>query len=152
MIEISEELQKKLKTNIEKLGFFLYFIDQEKIGNNNHLIVYVNKENYDNSISLDDCVLITQEINLFIDDYIDEGYVLEVSSSGVSRRLYELKHFQEVCGHKIKVQLKNKVAGFEDKKVESQLEIVDEEGITIRGVKIKFTNIKKANYIGGNND
>lgn len=152
MIEINSDFKTKIKNIIEQQEFFLYYIEQKLLNHQLHVIVYINKENYDSSISLDDCVLITAEIKEVVDSYFACEYVLEVSSSGINRQLYELRHYQEVCGQKIKVHFKNQVAGFVAKKVTALLTAVDETGITIQQQKVNFTKIKKAYYAGGKDD
>lgn len=148
MLEVPAELKIKLEQTITELGFLLYYIDQETIGNNQHLIIYINKPNYDTTISLDDCVLVTQKISEYIDDYINEEYILEISSSGINRKLYIPLHYQEVVGEKIFVQLNKKYSEFETKKITEILEEATEDYIKISGIKIQFKDIKKSMIVG----
>ncbi len=152
MILISEELKSKIKASIEELGFYLYYIDKEIINEREHIIIYINKENYDYSISIDDCVLVTQSLNEYIDDYIEEEYVLEVSSSGIYRTLFTDKHLKEVIGDQVSVQLKKKIKPYEKRIAEGYLEKVTENDITIDGNLILNDNIKKINFKGRKND
>ncbi len=152
MINISNDLNNKIKNIVEELGFKLYYIDQKKIGNQPHLIIYINKENYDNSISIEDCVLVTQSINEFIDEYIDEEYMLEISSTGINRQLFEEWQYNEVVGDLVKLKLKSNVDGFSNKQAEGLLESVNTDYIEVNGTKINKDKIKSGFYIGGKND
>ncbi len=149
MIEISNDLKVKIEDTINDLGFYLYYIDQETIGNDIHLVIYVNKENFDPTISLDDCVDITHKINEFIDDYIDEEYILEISSSGINRKLYTQKHYEQANGEKIQVILNKKVEPYEKKKIQGIITNITEDGFKLDQNKIKYSEVKRANYVGG---
>lgn len=152
MIVISDELEKKIIDSVNSLGFNLYYIDNEVINDKDHLIIYINKDNYDHSISIDDCVDVTREINKFIDDYIEGEYVLEISSSGVYRTLYTDEHLKEAIGDYVNIFLKRKIDGFKQKNLELLLEEVNEEYIIAGQKKIKRDNVKKINFIGRKND
>ncbi len=152
MILLSEELKSKIKDSIESLGFYLYYIDREEINGKEHIIIYINKEAYDHSISIDDCVLVTHELNEFIDDYIQDEYVLEVSSSGVYRTIFTEEHLKEVLGDQISINVKKKIKGFEKRIIEGYLQEINEDNIIIDGVIIERDNIKKINFKGRKND
>ncbi len=152
MILLSEELKSKIKDSIENLGFYLYYIDREEINGKDHIIIYINKEGYDHSISIDDCVLVTHELNEYIDDYIQEEYVLEVSSSGIYRTIFTEEHLREVLGDQISVNVKKKIKGYEKRLIEGYLDKIDEDNIVIDGTVIEKDNIKKINFKGRKND
>lgn len=146
MLEVPNELIDKLKHVLHSSGFKFYYINQEKIGNDIHLIIYINKPNYE-SIDMEEIIEITRKINDFIDDFIDEKYVLEVASSGINRRLYTLEHLREAVGDKVEVVFQKKVPGFE-RKTQIVLEGVDKQSICLKGQNVLLTDIKKINYIG----
>ncbi len=152
MILISQDLKSRIKESIENLGFYLYYIDKEEISGKEHIIIYINKENYDYSISIDDCVLVTRALNEYIDDYIQEEYVLEVSSSGVYRTLFTEEHLKEVLGDRINVFLNKKVKAYEKRLIEGYLEKINEDDIIIDGNSIARDNIKKINFKGRKDD
>ncbi len=152
MILISQDLKSRIKESIENLGFYLYYIDKEEISGKEHIIIYINKENYDHSISIDDCVLVTRALNEYIDDYIQEEYVLEVSSSGVYRTLFTEEHLKEVLGDRINVFLNKKVKAYEKRLIEGYLEKINEDDIIIDGNSIARDNIKKINFKGRKDD
>ncbi len=152
MILISQDLKSRIKESIENLGFYLYYIDKEEISGKEHIIIYINKENYDHSISIDDCVLVTRALNEYIDDYIQEEYVLEVSSSGVYRTLFTEEHLKEVLGDRINVFLNKKIKAYEKRLIEGYLEKINEDDIIIDGNSIARDNIKKINFKGRKDD
>ncbi len=152
MILLSDELKSRIKDSIEKLGFYLYYIDKEEISGKDHIIIYINKKDYDHSISIDDCVLVTHELNEYIDDYIQDEYVLEVSSSGIYRTLFTEEHLKEVLGDQITLQLKKKIKGYDKRTIEGCLEIINDDNIILDGNIIEKDNIKKINFKGRKND
>lgn len=148
MIEVSEELAQKIQSTVEELGFYLYYIDQEQIGNNIHLIIYINKAEFSPTISLDDCVVITRAINEYIDDYLDEEYMLEISSAGINRRLSIKEHYQSALNEKIEIVLNKKVEPYEKKKIMGIITKVEDEHILLDNNLIEYKAIKRANYVG----
>lgn len=152
MIELSIDFTKWIEEVLAKENMSLYHIDQEIHGANTHLIIYIKKNNKEESIDLDDCVLITQIINEKIDDYIDEEYILEISSPGINRQLFTKEHYQEVIGQEIEIRLKSKVEGLNTKKEIGTLEEVNEEYILFNNIKVEYNKIKKANCREEKND
>ncbi len=152
MVLITQDLKSRIKESIESLGFYLYYIDKEEISGKEHIIIYINKKDYDHSISIDDCVLVTHALNEYIDDYIEEEYVLEVSSSGIYRTLFTDEHLNEVLGDCISVFLKKKIKPYEKRTIEGFLEKIDEEHIILDGNSIAKDNIKKINFKGRKDD
>ena len=66
-----------------------------------------------NGIQLDDCVIANQIIKNIFDktNQLYKGYVLEVSSPGIFRKLKTPDHFKSSTGKRIKVHLNTKIEG-----------------------------------------
>ena len=66
-----------------------------------------------NGIQLDDCVIANQIIKNIFDktNQLYKGYVLEVSSPGIFRKLKTPDHFKSSTGKRIKVHLNKKFEG-----------------------------------------
>ena len=104
LAKIEEKVESLIKQNIENLGYELYDVEYVKEGKDYYLRVYIDK---DTGISLEDCELVSNNINEILDqaDYIKDQYFLEVSSPGVERVLKKDKHLQCNIGAKVQVKL-----------------------------------------------
>ena len=105
---IESKVEELLREPIENLGYSLYDVEYEKQGKEFHLIIYIEKES---GVDLLDCEKVTELINPILDkaDPIKEQYFLEVSSSGVEKKLRKPKHFKSQIGNKIEVNLFTKL-------------------------------------------
>lgn len=77
---------------VEKNGFELWDVEYVKEGGNWYLRAYIDKPG---GINVDDCEVVSRELSDILDekDYIDEAYILEVSSPGLGRPLKKGKRF-----------------------------------------------------------
>ena len=59
-------------------------------------------------VTLDDCGILTEKIGAYLDmnNVIEGGYIIEVSSPGIDRVLRREKDFKKFSGSKVKVKLK----------------------------------------------
>ena len=97
-------------------------------GGNYYLRVYIDKPG---GINIDDCELISRALSDKLDeeDYIEEAYILEVSSPGLGRPLKKEKDYQRALGEEIEIKLYKAM----DKVKEFQgiLKSYDDETVTI---------------------
>lgn len=152
MIKISDELIKRVNETLSELGFKLYYVDQEVLGSDFHVIIYVQNKKQNLGVSLEDCVIITRQINKYIDNYIKEDYILEISSPGINRQLYTIEHYEDAINSTVEVKLLSSVEGIKGKKITGVLEKIDDENIFLSGMEIPLKKIKKVLYIGEKND
>lgn len=105
MANIEERVEELVKAPIEKLGYSLYDVQYAKEGKDYFLRIFI--DNPENSISLEDCENVNNEIEPLLDtaDYIKEQYFLEVSSTGVERIIRKPQHFEENLNELITVNL-----------------------------------------------
>ena len=105
MANIEEKVENLVKLPIEKLGYSLYDVQYVKEGKDYFLRIYI--DNKQNSISLEDCEKINNEVEPLLDtaDYIKEQYFLEVSSTGVERIIRKESHLKENINEMINVKL-----------------------------------------------
>lgn len=142
------KVEQLLKEPIENLGYRLYDVEYEKQGKEFHLIIYIEKES---GVDLLDCEKVTDLINPILDqaDPIKEQYFLEVSSSGVEKKLRKPKHFEAQIGNKIEVNLFTKLNN--EKCFVGVLKEANEEEIVIEhnneNVKINLNQISSAKSI-----
>lgn len=93
---------------IQDLGYDLYDVEYLKEGKEYHLCIYIDK---DGGISIEDCEKVNDAINQVLDDadIIKEQYFLEVSSTGLEKKLRTKEHFLKQIGNKIEVKLFSKI-------------------------------------------
>lgn len=85
-------------------NFELVDVEYVKEGSNKYLRVYVDKEG---GITVEDCELVSRRLSDMLDqeDFIDEAYILEVSSPGLGRPLKKDKDFQRNLNEEVELKL-----------------------------------------------
>ena len=80
--EIVDKVEELVTPIIDENDFELVDVEYVKEGANWYLRVYADK---DGGITIDDCVLISRalEVKLDEEDFIQDAYILEVSSPGL---------------------------------------------------------------------
>ena len=103
-VEIEERTEALVLPIIESAGLELWDVEYVKEGSDYYLRVYIDKSG---GVNIDDCVLITKALNekLDADDFIEDAYILEVSSPGLTRKLKKDKEFEKSIGKLIRVKL-----------------------------------------------
>ena len=88
---------------VEEYGFELVDVEYVKEGSNWYLRAYIDKPG---GITVDDCELVSRAANDILDekDFIDEAYILEVSSPGLGRPLKKEKDFARSLGEEVEVR------------------------------------------------
>lgn len=89
---------------MEKHHFELVDVEYVKEGGTWYLRAYIDKEG---GIAVDDCELISRRLGEWLDekDFIDESYILEVSSPGLGRPLKKEKDFARSIGKDVDLRL-----------------------------------------------
>jgi ribosome maturation factor RimP len=138
----TEELIQPL---VDARGFELVDVEFVKEAGEWYLRVYIDKEG---GISVNDCEDISREFNEILDreDYIDEQYIFEVSSPGLTRPLKKEKDYARSIGKLVDVKLykpadgtkayTGKLAGYD----KNTVTLEDEAGASF---EIDRTNIAK---------
>ncbi len=105
---IEKKTDELLRKIIQDLGYDLYDIEYLKEGKEYHLCIYIDKPD---GININDCEKVTDAINPILDreDIVKEQYFLEVSSSGLEKKLRKKEHFEKQIGNKIEVKLFTKL-------------------------------------------
>lgn len=113
---------------LEKYNFELVDVEYVKEGSNWYLRAYIDKEG---GIFVDDCELVHRELGDILDeqDFVEDSYILEVSSPGLGRPLKKDKDFQRSLGEEVEVRTFRKI----DKKKEfiGLLKAYDKDTVTI---------------------
>ena len=123
--EIEERTTELVMPIIEEGGYSLWDVEYVKEG--------------------DDCVAISRKLSDKLDeaDMIEEAYILEVSSPGLTRPLKKDKDFERSIGKLIEVKLYSAVNGM--KELEGELKAFDEGSVTVNvgeeDLKLERSNI-----------
>jgi len=148
MSEVKQELQLLIEKKLGELGVELVDLEFKREAAGRVLRLFIDEPG---GVDLNRCEQVSQALSSLLDeaDIIKGSYFLEVSSPGLERRLTKPQHFQRFSGRKVKLQLKEKVAG--RKKFSGKLAAADERGIIIETEAGKFyfnyEQIEKANLI-----
>ena len=87
---------------MEKHGFELWDVEYVKEGGNWYLRAYIDKPG---GIMVDDCEAVSRELSDILDeqDFIEESYILEVSSPGLGRPLKKERDFERSLGEEVEI-------------------------------------------------
>lgn len=121
----TEELVMPL---IQQNQFELVDVEYVKEGGNWYLRVYIDKPG---GINVDDCELVSRALSDLLDekDYIEEAYILEVSSPGLGRPLKKEKDFERSIGKDVDIRLYRAKNG--SKEFTGTLRAYDKDTVTI---------------------
>lgn len=101
---------------ITDLGYKVYDVIYEKEGSENYLRIFIDK---DEGISINDCEIVNNAITDILDekDLIKNQYMLEVSSSGLERRLRSDEQLQQAIDKKVEIHTYKSVKDVKSEKV-----------------------------------
>ncbi len=102
--EYESRTEKLLAPFIQENQFELVDVEYVREGGNWYLRAYIDKEG---GITIDDCELVSRWLSDRLDelDFIDDSYILEVSSPGLGRPLKKEKDFARAVGKEVEVRL-----------------------------------------------
>ena len=113
---------------IQEHGFELVDVEYVKEAGNWYLRAYIDKPG---GIAIDDCEVISRALSDLLDekDFIEDSYILEVSSPGLGRPLKKDKDFQRSLGEEVEVRTFRAIEG--QKEFTGTLKAYDKESVTI---------------------
>ncbi|MBR0105864.1 MAG: ribosome maturation factor RimP, partial [Lachnospiraceae bacterium] len=108
--DIEARTEKLLEPIMEENRFEMVDVEYVKEGGNYYLRAYIDKEN---GITIDDCELVSRALEAKLDeeDFIDDAYILEISSPGLGRALKKDRDLQRSIGKEVDVKLFSAVDG-----------------------------------------
>ena len=114
---------------LEKLHFELVDLEYVKEAGNYYLRAYIDKNG---GITIDDCETVSRAFGDLLDreDFIDDAYILEVSSPGLGRPVRKEKDFVRNLGKEIEVRLYKPKDGAKD--FRGKLCSYDADSISVR--------------------
>ena len=121
-------VEKHLLPLMEEQGFELVDVEYVKEAGTWYLRAYIDKEG---GIAVDDCEVISRALSEWIDkeDFIDDSYILEVSSPGLGRPLKKEKDFVRSMGKDVDVRLYRQLN--KQKEFTGALSAYDENTVTL---------------------
>lgn len=102
--ELYEQKTEQLLTPIvEEYGFELVDVEYVKEGSTWYLRSYIDKPG---GISIDDCEKVSRRLSDLLDqeDFIEDAYIMEVSSPGLGRPLKKEKDFRRSLGEEVEIR------------------------------------------------
>lgn len=131
-----EEYEAKTEQIVQPIvdanQFELVDVEYVKEGSNWYLRIYIDKQG---GITIDDCEIVSRALSDILDvkDFIEDSYILEVSSPGLSRPLKKDKDFQRNLDKEVEIKLfkpfeKRKDYGGVLKTFDADTVTVEEEG------------------------
>lgn len=121
----TEEL---LQPIAEQAGVEIYDVEYVKEGSDFYLRCYIDKEG---GVNIQDCETVSRALSDRLDetDYIEDAYILEVSSPGLGRTLKKDKHLAKSIGKEVELKTFKPLDGSKD--FEGVLKAFDGETLTL---------------------
>lgn len=148
MAKQEQQITELLIPTVEAAGFELVGIELIRSGRHSTLRIYIDKAD---GINVDDCARVSHEVSAILDveDPIQSEYILEVSSPGLDRPLFNVDHFLKAVGQKVDVKLTVPQDG--RRKFKGLLTAVEEDMLVIevdgKPYRLLMDNIDKANVV-----
>lgn len=145
----NDRLKQLLEPVIAALDCELWGIDLQMGGKRKVLRLYIDRE--EQGVDINDCERVSRQASAILDveDLIAGEYVLEVSSPGMDRPLYELDHYAKYLGEQISLRLRFPYEGRRNYK--GRLKAIEGDEIVLLVADNEFLfpveGIEKANLI-----
>ena len=88
---------------VEKYGVEIYDVEYVKEGSDWYLRAYIDKPE---GVNINDCENVSRALSDVLDteDYIEDAYILEVSSPGLGRTLKKDRHLEKSLGEEVEIR------------------------------------------------
>lgn len=144
--EVEQHCTELVTPIIEEGGYELVDVEYVKEGADYYLRVYADKEG---GININDCVAISRALEEKLDaaDKLEDAYILEVSSPGLTRPLKKEKDFKRSIGKLVEVKLYSamdgvkELCGILEDYSETTITLGDEEDDTVEPLTVERSNI-----------
>lgn len=148
-VKIEEKIENEISLRVRELGFEIEYVEYVKEGDRNILRIVLDKK--DGNVTIDDCELVSRDVEDRIDKLLSGEYVLEVSSPGVERQIKNIKLYKKYLNNEVYIKLFKKD---EDGKEFTGIlnEVNEEEGYIILKLeelekKVELKNIATAHTV-----
>ncbi len=101
--EYEQRTEKLLMPVLEEHHFELVDVEYVKEGGSWYLRAYIDKPG---GITVDDCEIVNRALGDLLDeqDFIEDSYILEVSSPGLGRPLKKQRDFERSLGEEVEIR------------------------------------------------
>ncbi|HEY3174072.1 MAG TPA: ribosome maturation factor RimP [Thermoanaerobaculia bacterium] len=112
MALLKTETTEEIRAVAREKGCRLLAVEPSGTGRSAVLRLVLERED-GSSVSVEDCESVSREVSALLDasDEIHHGYVLEVSSAGLDRKLYSLDDARRFVGRRVRVKTEAPVLG-----------------------------------------
>ena len=126
--DFEQRTEELLIPILEKYEFELVDVEYVKEAGTRYLRAYIDKPG---GIAINDCEVVSRELSDLLDqkDFIDDSYILEVSSPGLGRPLKKERDFARSIGAEVEIRTYRMVEG--RKEFTGVLEEYDSESVTV---------------------
>ena len=140
--DIESKVEEMVMPIIDENGYSLWDVEYVKEGSDYYLSVYVDKEG---GFTIEDCEKVSRSLDPLLDeaDIIEDAYILEVSSPGLTRKLVKDKEFERSIGKYIKISLYKALDG--EKNLLGYLKAFDADDLTVEITADNIVNIPRNN-------
>jgi len=155
MRKIDSALHERLTKIIDAMGYELLGCELVSQGRHTLFRIYIDilDASSQKGVTVDDCSRVSYQVSAMLDveDPFQGQYTLEVSSPGINRPLFELKHYQKYIGNVVKVKLHIPIN--QRRQYKGVLQRVEGENIYLlsddlnQEVELPFSAIEKANLV-----
>ncbi|MBT7947972.1 MAG: ribosome maturation factor RimP [Porticoccaceae bacterium] len=106
MAVADSKIRQLLQPVVEALGCELWGVDLQTGAKTKLLRIYIDKDN--DLVGIEDCERVSRQASSILDveDAINGEYILEVSSPGMDRPLYEIGQYERYVGEDISLRLR----------------------------------------------
>ena len=143
------KLKQLLQPVVEALGCELWGLELQAGGKTKLLRIFIDRA--EEGVGIEDCERVSRQSSAVLDveDVINGEYILEVSSPGMDRPLYELSQYEQYIGEDISLRLRFPYEGRRNFK--GRLTGVDGDKIKVVATDHEFLfpveGIEKANVV-----
>lgn len=143
--DIEKKTEELVLPIIQAEGCELWDVEYVKEGSDMYLRIYADKEG---GIMIDDCVTISRALEAKLDeeDFIDDAYILEVSSPGLTRKLKKDRDFEKSIGKLVIAKLYKAENG--SKEFLGRLRAYTDSTITIETDSSETIELERKNISG----
>ncbi|HJC24222.1 MAG TPA: ribosome maturation factor RimP [Candidatus Eisenbergiella merdavium] len=126
--DIEARTEELLLPIAEENGVEIYDVEYVKEGGEWYLRAYIDKEG---GVNIQDCENVSRKLSDRLDeeDYIEDAYILEVSSPGLGRALKKDRHLEKSLGMAVELRLYRPLE--KRKEFEGILKAYDRDSVTI---------------------
>ena len=149
MAVADQKIRQLIQPVVEALGCELWGLELQTGGKTKLLRIYIDRG--EDGIGIEDCERVSRQSSAVLDveDAINGEYILEVSSPGMDRPLYELSQYEQFIGEDISLRLRFPYEGRRNFK--GRLTGVDGDEIIVVATDHEFLfpveGIEKANVV-----